>query len=108
MGMFFKKCCKLERSSSTDAIFIALFYCHESCCSVSIGHMEPKDCTDCHRLRERFWEISAELDRSEDELSMTRKNAVDYAAKKADVLRLRGLFKEARVLSSNHSEEHRR
>ena len=40
--------------------------------------MEPKDCPECNRLRERFWEVSTELDRAKDELKMTRKTAVDY------------------------------
>ena len=36
--------------------------------------MEPKDCSECHRLSERYWGLSAQLSRSKDELVMTRKN----------------------------------
>jgi hypothetical protein len=69
--------------------------------------MNAKDCPDCHRLSERYWELSAKLDRSKDELTMTHKNTFEYADKKADVLRLQGLVKDARVQSANHSESHR-
>ena len=77
---------------------------------VSVGIMvcmKPKDCPECHRLRERFWEVSTELDRAKDELKMTRKTAVDYEKKSAEVRRLKGLVKQAATLSENHSVLHR-
>jgi hypothetical protein len=69
--------------------------------------MELKACPDCHRLRERLWELSAEHSRSGDEVKMTKKNAADYESKKADVQRLKGLLKDARIQLSIHTETHR-
>jgi hypothetical protein len=70
--------------------------------------MESKDCPDCHRLSERYWELSAELARSKDELAMTRKNDAAYGTKKADVMRLQGLVKDAGIQSRTHQEIHRK
>jgi hypothetical protein len=69
--------------------------------------MKSKDCSDCHRLRERFWDLSTDFDRAKDELIMTDKNASDYAGKKADVLRFKGLMKDALIQADNHLETQR-
>jgi hypothetical protein len=66
-----------------------------------------KECPDCHRLSELYWERSAELERSKDELARTKKNDPAYSVKKANVLRLEGLVKDARIQASNHLEIHR-
>ena len=53
--------------------------------------MNTKDCPECHHLRESFWQLSAELDRSQDELKMTHKNAPEYTDRKTVVQRLQTL-----------------
>lgn len=69
--------------------------------------IEAKDCPECHLLSEQFWQLSTELDRAKDELKMTRKTALDYERKSAEVRRLKGLFKQAVTLSANHHALHR-
>jgi hypothetical protein len=66
-----------------------------------------KDCVECQSLSERYWQLSAELARSKDELAMTPKNAAEYSDRKADVQRLQGLVKDAGIQSSNHRKLHR-
>jgi hypothetical protein len=69
--------------------------------------MNAKDCRECHRFSELYWDLSAELAGSKDELTMTHKNSPDYADKKAEVLRLEGLIKNLRSQSDTHKEIHR-
>jgi hypothetical protein len=69
--------------------------------------MTPKDCTECQRLSGQYWELSAEADRAQDELIMTPKNDLSYAAKKADASKLAGLVKDVLSRLDAHRASHR-
>jgi hypothetical protein len=68
--------------------------------------MGSRDCAECHRLSEIFWELSAMLKSAEDELKFTGNRDKTYNSKKTGVLRLRALEKNAYIKSLSHREEH--
>jgi hypothetical protein len=68
--------------------------------------MGLRDCAECHRLSDIFWDLSTMVSSAEDELKTTGRRDKTYNSKKTGVLRLRLLAEDAYGKSVGHRKEH--
>jgi hypothetical protein len=68
--------------------------------------MGLRDCAECHRLSDIFWDLSTMVSSAEDELKITARRHKTYNSRKTSVLRLRLLAEDAYIKSISHRKEH--